>query len=129
MSTAYSRQKAADAAFFDDWSEWHELDSLPPRPKHVNRTMSDAGYSRYYCLPDVRQQVFELRIPAQAPISNFVRSLPGVYQDPRAGAGFRQVSHARKQQVYWIPAEHHAALRAALPAIKQMVTAWTRKTR
>ena len=127
-SDAYSLDKAADAAFFEDWSEWQCLDGLPETPRPYNRYLHAAGgpYSSYYCILDKRSRTFEIKVPPQAPITRLVTSLPGVLQDKRAGPGWTQVAHSRKQWVYWVPAQHYKALLAALPIIKRLTSDFVR---
>jgi hypothetical protein len=125
MTEDFATQKAADAAFFEDWSEWARLDGMPARPKNFNRYRYDGDYSRYYCILRRGDRAFEIKIPPQDPIVRIVQDLPDVYQDRRAGPGFRQIAHARKQWVYWIPAQHWQAVRSVLPVLKREITAWS----
>lgn len=111
-----------DAAFFEDWSSWASLDGREGRQSH------------YYCLlrrRDARmggRPCFEIAIPEQEPISRLLRAVPGCKKHPpvkyhRIGVG------PGPDTVYFVPAEHWAALRRALPAIQNATTKWVETRR
>lgn len=115
---AHDIEREADAASFEDWSEWERLDGKPaaPRPR-PQRDGANLRYSRYYCSLAPSRRRFEIRVPPNVPIDTMVRRLPGAYRTPRA----------TREGCYSVPAENWRALRAALPAIKAAVIAWTAK--
>lgn len=112
---AHDIEREADAAAFEDWSVWEQLDGKPraPRPRPL-RDGAPRIYSRYYCQMSPNRARFEIYVPPNVPIDTMVRRLPGVYRTPRA----------TREGCYSVPAEHWRALRAALPAIKAAVVAW-----
>ena len=115
---SHDTQREADAASFEDWSQWEQLDGKPraPRPRPL-RDGAPRIYSRYYCQMSPNRMRFEICVPPNVPIINMVSRLPGAYRTPRA----------TREGCYSVPAEHWRALRAALPAIKAAVVAWVER--
>ncbi len=113
------RQKAADAAFFEDWSEWKNLDDLPSPDKRAGyHVQSPRLHNLYWCLlrrhsAAIGGPAFELRIPENHGVLTLLRDIPGIKQLP--GRYYRQPGN------YLVPAEHWQKLRAALPQIKRLV--------
>jgi hypothetical protein len=130
----FSREKAADAAFFEDWSEFERLDGLPNRPSKGGLPVrwGNVGlrdYSEYYAI--LRRSVacvggpaFEIRAPENRPICDVIRRLPGACQDPRIN-GRDRVAYRRYQNLWFVPAEHWQAVRHMLPQLRAMITDWS----
>ncbi|NNM75086.1 hypothetical protein [Enterovirga aerilata] len=119
--TIHAAQREADAAYFEDWSEWISLDGRPVRPIEAAHWDSSrrpsapaGGWARYWCLPPDRgSEKFWLHV---GPGEDLIRRLPGA----------KPIRRHRYDQTpgYWsVPAASWRSLRAILPRIKQMTIA------
>lgn len=130
---SHDQQRAADAAFFEDWSEWTALDDLPEQPRnssgHALRWgewyRSGLTWSRYHLA--LRRRIdwiggpaFELALPNSSVVAALAKRLPGVRQHPGLWGINSPALHGLRD-TWFIPAEHWRALRAAMPAIKASV--------
>lgn len=140
MTIIDSQKREADAAFFEDWSEWASLDNLPELPRingaRMRRHRMPVGQPchRYYCLLSLGSPAgwpgvpyFELSLPPNAPIISMVERLSGARSHPRATGESRDAGWAGLHSTRYIPAEHWRELRGALPAIKAAVCIWVRR--
>lgn len=127
-----------DAAFFEDWSPWANLDGLPERPRRDNGQRIIWGneglrdWSRYYCL--LRHNMtwmggpcFEIAIPPSASIEAMLLAVPGCRKPPPAA--YRSLSRRGpgRDDTYYVPAENWPHLRRALPAIQTATEQWVRR--
>jgi hypothetical protein len=124
----YAIERAADAAFFEDWAEWAHLDSLPPRPKDWLRNRDHTSYSRYYCAlyrraGSGRTPAFEICLPEITQIHDIIRRVPGAYRNPRH-TSTHHYGHFQSRRLWFVPAENWQALRQALPRLKVAVSAF-----
>jgi len=136
--TLHIAQRAADAAFFEDWSGWTSLDDLPQRPTKNDQAIqygarTHGSWSRYYCVLSLSRgwvdgPHFEVAVPPCAPIADLVRALPGARQHPGL-YGRDQVSLRRLRNTWHIPAQYWADVRGALPGIKAATVQWAETSR
>lgn len=120
-------QRRRDGAFFEDWSQWRDLGS----PKLYRQCSPRTGARRvnvhapsYHCalrerLPYDGRAGFEVAIPQKISIYRLLRAIPGAYKPPL------RMGPAGNVETWYVPAESWEALRAALPAIKRIVTDMT----
>ncbi|MDB5523880.1 MAG: hypothetical protein JWM58_1643 [Rhizobium sp.] len=132
MTNQYDRERAADAAFFEDWGEFSVLDGLPEKKGPVRSSRRD-DYSRYYCILRRNEKfmggpVFEICIPNSGPITDRVKRLPGCRQTPGL-YGRNSVANMRLRGTYFVPAEHWRMVQKTLPILKAEVTAWSQSRR
>lgn len=125
--------READAAFFEDWSQWSVLDGLPLCPPTGCTPAARSDYSRYYC--DLRLgpgwiggPYFEITLPCRNPLMSICRALPGARQHPQLH-GPHRVAHIRLDGTWYVPAQHWRAVRAALPEIQRLTRAYVRSPR
>ncbi len=132
--TGNNIQKAADAAFFEDWSEWHSLDDLPPVPRDWRgRRVTNNGWQQYtryglelrHNVPWMGGPAFEIMIPSQEPMVKLLKRVPGLRQHP-ALSGTRRVQYQSMETTWFVPASEWRALRAVLPALKRLVANYVR---
>jgi len=121
MMIEHALSRSSDAAFFEYWSEWSNLDGLPERPLICTaygsaRAIDRVGaYSRCYCIPDPSNTCFAICVSGYT-ASEIVRRIPGTRHDRRT----RELS---RLNCYVVPARSWRALRAALPSIKAACSA------
>jgi len=115
----HDRQKAADSAFFDDWSEWRDFGRRRD-PYSLRRDRPSFGMTLYG--PEKRwpRGVFRLSLINNPYISRLMRAIPGVINDPC-------VREDRRAACWEAPAKSSRELRAALPTIKNIITDWIAK--
>ena len=119
MISGLERQKAADAAFFEDWSEWENLDGNPiPDRLFGHFYQQPAQHNRYWCMLRVKSlivggPVFELALPESATVLAVLKPIHGVRRMPARFLG--------SPGNHRVPAEHWQQLRAALPIIKRLI--------
>lgn len=113
-------QRRRDGAFFEDWSEWHDL-GTPPRHYRTRDgfyVRTGNHHTSYHCLlrerlPYDGRAGFEVAVPQATGIYNLLRKVPGAAIPcgiPKGGgAGF---------DLWYVPAESWQELRKVLPAIK-----------
>ena len=129
--TMITGQRLADAAFFEDWSQWDSLDDLPmPDRRRGIWVAQPAIHSRYFCV--LRHRVawmggaaFEVALPPCAAIFAMVRAMPGARCHPQAN----QVSRARQRNTLFVPAASWRELRAILPDVKSAVKRYVETVR
>lgn len=115
----HAKQKASDAAFFEDWSEWQSLDDLPPSDKQFGHFVQrPQQHNRYWCFLRhhsdlVGGAAFELSLPENVRICRMVEGIPGVRRLP--GRFHQQAGY------HLVPAEHWQQLRDILPALKAAI--------
>ena len=116
---AHAKQKASDAAFFEDWSEWQSLDDLPLSDKQFGHFVQQPHrHNRYWCFLRhhsdlVGGAAFELSLPENDRICRMIETIPGVRRLP--GRFHRQPGY------HLVPAENWQQLRNALPALKAAI--------
>ena len=127
------RQKEADAAFFEDWSQWSVLDGLPLPPERGCSAAARRDYSRYYC--ELRLgpgwiggPYFVIAVPNRNPQMTICRRLPGARQHPGLH-GLHRVALSGLDGTWYVPAEQWRAVRAALPDLQRLTTAFCASNR
>ncbi len=127
MTNNWVIERAADAALFEDWSEWESLDDLPATDKRFGYyNQSPTKHTRYWCALRRRSTLiggpaFELFLPEQYSIQRMVDAIPGVRRLPGRFPG--------SNGIYLVPAQHWQTLREVLPALKEAVSQYARKKR
>jgi len=94
-------QRSADAAAFEDWSEWASLGCLEGK--------------RYYCLLSPSLRFFDICVPSNHPIIEMVTRIPGARRDRLT---------ITEAGCYRMPAQNWRSLRSALPRIKAATLRW-----
>lgn len=128
MTTLHDIQRAADAAFFEDWSTWTSLDDLPLADKRRGYYVQwPVQHNRYWCI--LRHRIdwlggaaFELSLPPNRSIQSLVGALPGARRHPALN-GIHREAYSRLRDTWFVPAHCWRELRAALPEIKRRVVA------
>lgn len=126
-------QRAADAAFFQDWAEWESLDNLPRPPQTGDGRRILYGPAaitgpqhRYYCILRNHSPLggpgFELCLPQYQPAIALLQRVKGAVPHP-----LTRHSHCRHRNalrnVWCVPAANWRQLWAVLPALKLLVAA------
>lgn len=115
MTSPPDLQRAEDAAFFEDWSEWASLDGLPRRPAGVARG-PDSRWCVYWLNISVARRGFVI-CAASAPVRDLIARIPGARRE-------RKDRYDLCQTYWYIPAASWRDLRASLPRIKAETIAY-----
>lgn len=116
MASIHDTQRAADAAFFEDWADWSSLGGPPKYNNHpIGRRPT--GAPTYHCT--LRRHsafaggpAFEIAVPQNLAIDTLLRRVGG-----------RRYPHRRSGpvEIWFVAADRWSELRAVLPQIRATI--------